>query len=136
MKFHATRLKYGDDLRETIIQFVIDHGIKSGVVGSAVGSLYECNIRLAGATPEEQQFISKIEDLEIVSLIGTVGNGKMHLHMSVSDSKGTVFGGHLKEGCFAKTTIELVIIEDEKFDFDRKLDKSTGFDELKITELP
>jgi Plants and Prokaryotes Conserved (PCC) domain len=75
------------------------------------------------------------ERLEIVSLVGTFDmDGGFHLHMSVSDSKGHVFGGHLMNGQIF-TTLELVIGVVPGIQFKRPLDdgpNGTGFNELVV----
>lgn len=133
IRFHAVRLTNGQDVKQAIIKFVSERQIKAGVIGTALGSLSACNMRLAGAQPDHQPALTKEGSFEIVSLIGTVGAGAPHLHIAVSDEQGAVYGGHLKDGCIAKTTVELVIIEDDSLSFERKPDEATGFDELVVT---
>jgi len=72
------------------------------------------------------------ENLEVDNLHGTVSINGCHLHISVSDVNGTVFGGHLKDGCIVRTTCELVIGILDDLTFDRKPDPETGFDELVV----
>lgn len=75
------------------------------------------------------------ERLEIVSFVGTFDkDGGFHLHMSVSDAKGQVFGGHLIAGKIF-TTLELVIGCTPGIKFTRTLDdgpNGTGFNELVV----
>ena len=67
---------------------------------------------------------------EVLSLVGTVESGNSHLHISISDTKGRVFGGHLKHGSIVSTTAEVAIGELEDTVFTRVYDEKTGFDEL------
>jgi predicted DNA-binding protein with PD1-like motif len=132
VKLHATRFTPGTDLKPAITAFVKANHITAGAILSSVGSLSSLNIRLAGAQPEHQPALEKEEEFEIVSLNGTVGLDGMHLHISVSDRQGNVIGGHLKDGCIVKTTVELGIIADPDQQFARKPDLETGFDELVV----
>jgi predicted DNA-binding protein with PD1-like motif len=72
------------------------------------------------------------ENVEIDALHGTVSKHGYHLHVSVSDLDGKVWGGHVKEGCTIRTTCELVIGVLDDVAFTREPDENTGFDELKI----
>jgi len=113
-----------------IARVVQENHIKAGVILSAVGSLKESNIRV----PVIDGVVKYINptNLEIDNLHGTVSTNGIHLHISVSDVKGLVMGGHLKEGCVIRTTCELVIGILDDIEFNRDLDESTGFDELVV----
>jgi predicted DNA-binding protein with PD1-like motif len=75
------------------------------------------------------------EHLEIVSLVGTFSSdGGKHLHMSVSNAKGDVFGGHLIEGTIF-TTLELVLGTVDKLSFTREMDEATGYKELSVQSM-
>jgi predicted DNA-binding protein with PD1-like motif len=132
VNLHAIRLNPGDDLRIRIAEFVKSENITAGVIVSSVGSLKKAKFRLAGALPDHQPVLEQEGEFEIVSLNGTVGSGGMHLHISLSDRQGNVFGGHLKDGCILKTTAELVILSDPTQRFERRPDPATGFDELSV----
>lgn len=76
------------------------------------------------------------ERLEIVSLTGTFSgaSGGKHLHMSVSDKDGRVFGGHVISGTIY-TTLELVVgIIAGGVTFSRELDPMTGYRELVVRQ--
>ena len=105
---HAFRLKPGDDLFNSIKEYVNENKIKAGFIMSCVGSLQEINIRLANA----DKFLVRKEHYEIVSLVGCVScNNRFHLHISISDSEGNTKGGHLKDKNIVYTTAEIVIGE-------------------------
>ncbi|MGC4053583.1 MAG: DUF296 domain-containing protein [Paludibaculum sp.] len=80
-----------------------------------------------GATVREGRF-------EIVSLVGTVDAGSMHVHLSVSDGRGRTVGGHLMEGCRIYTTAEIAIGELPGLRFTREKDEASGYDELKVQQ--
>jgi uncharacterized protein len=130
METIATRLKDGQDLFTEIQKIAKDNNIKAAVILSAVGSLRESKIRVP-VIDGQVKYINPM-NLEIDSLHGTVSMNGCHLHISVSDVEGNVFGGHLKEGCIIRTTCELVLGLLDNTTFKREPDESTGFDELVV----
>ena len=130
MKTYAFRLSPGKDLRKAIDKFVQEKNIRAGVVLTCVGNLSRAILRMADAT-----IIKTYEgSYEIVSLVGTLENGNSHLHISLSDKEGSVFGGHLKAGSLVGVTAEIVIGELEGTTFKRDFDENTGYDELVVKE--
>jgi predicted DNA-binding protein with PD1-like motif len=95
MRVFALRLKPGQDLRQQIEAFVKEKHLRAGFIITTVGSLRQAAIRLADQS-SATQFDGKFE---IVSLVGTLGQDGVHLHISISDSNGKTIGGHLVEGC-------------------------------------
>lgn len=134
MHMLATRLHEGQDLKKAIEAFVQEQHISAGTVISGVGSLNVARLRMAGASADNQDILDYPGPLEIASLIGNVGQNRTHLHMSVSDWEGQLYGGHLKEGCIVHTTVELVIAVSDDLQFSEEADPETGFGELSITE--
>jgi len=130
MKTVSTRLHDGQDLLHEIQKICAENTIQAGVILSAVGSLRKSKIRVP-IINDEVKYITP-SNLEIDNLHGTVSTNGVHLHISVSDIEGGVFGGHLKEGCIIRTTCELVIGILEDTIFSRESDSETGFDELVI----
>lgn len=126
MKELAFRLQKGDDLRSCIEAKCKD--INTAVVLSGVGCLYHAYFRLAKA----QDYFDSENDYEIVSLTGTICNGEAHIHISLSDDKGKVVGGHLEKGCLINTTCEVVLGILEEYDSCRKFDENTGYDEIEF----
>jgi len=57
---------------------------------------------------------------------------QFHLHLSISDAKGQVFGGHLVAGT-VHTTVELVLGSIEAVRFQRLYDNDTGYNELVVS---
>jgi predicted DNA-binding protein with PD1-like motif len=133
MKLHTFRLTKGQDIRKELIAYTRKHKIVSAMVITCVGSVHPAVVRMAGAQPSLQDVRVLDEDLEIVSLIGTIATYEPHLHMAVSDRNGELFGGHLKDGTLVETTAEIVLGEDEDQVYKRERDSRTGFDELVIT---
>lgn len=131
METFAFRIMPGKDLREEIIKKCRENKIEAGVILTCVGSLKKIKIRLA----DELNILSKNEKFEIVSLVGTLSQKDTHLHISIADKNGKVIGGHLKTGCIIHTTAEVVFGVIPNIKFARELDKSTGFDELKVQDI-
>ncbi len=134
MKLYTFRLKHGRDLRQEIQKFVDKNNIQAGFIITCVAGLEKVVMRMAGATPDNQVVNTYKENLEVLSLVGTVSVNGSHLHISVSDKKGKVIGGHLKDGSIVAYTAEIVIGEDPKSVYTREVDNETGFNELKVRE--
>ncbi|HVS79262.1 MAG TPA: PPC domain-containing DNA-binding protein [Candidatus Saccharimonadales bacterium] len=130
MKTVCVRLQDGQDLLAEIKSIAVRENILAGIILSGVGSLSESNIRLPVIKGKTSYINPK--NSEIDSLHGTVSKNGCHIHIIVSDEKGKTFGGHLKEGCKVRTTCELVIGVLPNFEFKRKPDELTGFNELSI----
>jgi uncharacterized protein len=128
MDNHIIRLKPGDDLKESIQQYVQEKNLMAAWVTSCVGSLASYNIRFAN----QQEGNTATGHFEITSLSGTLSSNGSHLHISVSDSTGKLIGGHLLSGCKIYTTAEIVIQSTDQFHLTRETDSNTGFKELKI----
>ena len=126
------RLKPGELLREEIEKKAKEHGIKAGVLLSIVGGLEHAVLRMAGSRPDDQVVKEWNEPFEIVSGTGTISCDDAHIHVSLSDQKGNVIGGHLKQGCKVKYTAEIVIGILDDVAYKRVYDKDTGFEELAV----
>jgi uncharacterized protein len=110
---------------------------------SAVGSLEVLTLRMANACRvgvandpndnEKGNLKTWNQRLEVISLVGTLSLTGRHLHMSVSDEHGNVFGGHVVSGTIY-TTLELVLGVIPQVDFLREMDASTGYRELIVVQ--
>ena len=122
----AFRLLPGSDLKSELSRIANDQQMQAASVVSAVGSLSKVAIRFANR-PET----TTVEgEHEIISLSGTVSKNGIHLHMSVADSEGKMFGGHLMGGAIIFTTAEIVIAEMSGLAFTREHCSISGFNEL------
>ena len=128
---HLLRLHPGQDPKRSLESFVAEHHLKAAVVVSVAGSLTTAALRYAN-----QDKITLLQGhFEIVSLGGVLGSDSgTHLHMSVSDSHGKTWGGHLAEGGKVYTTIEIAIAEVADLRLSRDLDAETGYKELMVHE--
>ena len=112
-------LNQGDDLRTSIEAAVEQHDISAGTIISGVGPLTQVHMRMAGTGREDQDIHDFKGEFEIVSLIGNVGSGRTHIHISVADSSGKVIGGHVKSGgkCIVGVTAKIVIAVEDSLRF-------------------
>lgn len=124
------RLKNGQDLRTEIEKLLKEEDVKAGVIVSCVGSLHPAVVRMP--VVDKPVVRTYNEPLEIVSMTGTVSIHGHHIHLSFSDGKGNVYGGHLKEGCIVRTTVELVILAFDDAEYKRVKDDKTGYEELVV----
>ncbi|SLN28421.1 hypothetical protein ROJ8625_01200 [Roseivivax jejudonensis] len=125
-RFLALRLPPGADLRGAIESAFAAEPEAAGFLAAAVGSLELARLRPAG----RDDAIEVAGPLEIVALSGTVSADGPHLHLAVSDSAGTMTGGHLLTGARIRTTAELVLALAAGQRFHRPHDPATGYNEL------
>lgn len=136
-KIYAFRIKPGEPFLETIQQVCEEHKILNGVILSAMGSMdgarfftpveipgkkfpygygeptiLEGPVELIGATG----FISHNDEKEVL----------LHIHVSLGDSEGKGYAGHLIEGNKALFTIDMVLLELEDVAFKRGFDDYLG----------
>ena len=128
MKTLPLRLAPGDDLRAALAAALAAAGAEAAFVVGGVGSLSAARLRFAGRDAPHHA----TGDLEILTLSGTLGAGGAHLHASVSDADGRVFGGHVAPGCIVRTTAEILLAVLDDVRFERAPDPATGHAELVI----
>ena len=126
---YAIRLEPGADLRAELVSRASALNLAAAAIITCVGSLRVASLRLA----DESLPKPFVGPFEIVSLVGTLGKGQCHLHLSIADAAGHVTGGHVREGCIVHTTAEIALISMGDLVFDRKPDARTGFKELDIS---
>ncbi|MCR4426180.1 MAG: DNA-binding protein [Firmicutes bacterium] len=131
------RLGPGVDLMEGLTRVCLEHGIKSGVVNSCVGSLNGCKLFTPVILPDSKfgagygDPIVREGPIELLSVNGMVcfledGRLAPHLHFVVSDERGNTFGGHLaNEGNRCLITVEGSITEFEGVSCVRRYDEET-----------
>jgi len=129
-KVYVFRLKPSEDLRKSIEAIVKEKNIEAGWINTCVGSLTDYAIRFAN----QQEGVRGSGHFEIVSLTGTVSVNGSHLHICISDSTGKTIGGHLLEGCKIYTTAEIVIGSTMSYEFKRRKDGTTEWEELQVNE--
>jgi predicted DNA-binding protein with PD1-like motif len=126
MQTLVLRLNPGDDLRAALDLALTQGGAEAAFVVSGIGSLRGASLRFAGA-----ELPARIEgDLEILTLAGSLSPDGSHIHISVSDTQGKVFGGHAAPGCVVRTTAEILVAVLPDWQFARTHDPLTGYAEL------
>lgn len=122
------KLKHGDDLLGTISVICREHNISLGRV-EAIGAVEKATLGYYDQKRKEYDFFTLDSPHEITSLTGNVslreGVPMVHAHVTLSDEKGTVKGGHLAPGTIV-FACEVIIEAFEGPDFNRGLDDDTG----------
>ena len=131
VKIHTIRMKPGEDVMLFLKDYIDRNKISAAFVMSAVGSLTRFHLRFAN---KESGTVSE-GHFEVVSLTGLLSTAGMHLHMSVSESTGHTIGGHLLEGNFVYTTLEVVLGETNDMFYSRETDPTYGYKELVVKPL-
>lgn len=131
MKALPVRLFPGDDLRAALEAALAAQGGSAAFVLSGIGSLKPARLRLAGA----EQIIELTDDVEILTLAGSLAANGSHLHISVSDRQGRVLGGHVAPGCIVHTTAELLLALLPDWQLRREPDAATGYAEMIVRPL-
>lgn len=129
---HVLRLKPHADLKQSVFEFAKANKIKAGAIVTCVGSLEQFNLRFAN----QQNGTKATGHFEVLSLSGTFSDSSMHLHLSVADSAGKTFGGHLLDESLVFTTLELVLVELTDLEFTRETDSTYGYQELVVKKKP
>eukprot|EP00193_Tetraselmis_chui_P006934 CAMPEP_0177761884 /NCGR_PEP_ID=MMETSP0491_2-20121128/6045_1 /TAXON_ID=63592 /ORGANISM="Tetraselmis chuii, Strain PLY429" /LENGTH=276 /DNA_ID=CAMNT_0019277893 /DNA_START=1 /DNA_END=831 /DNA_ORIENTATION=+ len=133
MRAYALRVPPGEELKAALQAFVTDRDLQAVAVVTCVGSLTSATLRLANADRDsgDNDVVTRSERFEILSLVGTLSaTHGCHLHVSLGDRDGRVFGGHCVGGMNVFTTAEVVLAECRGMAFERHYDERTGFKEL------
>jgi len=127
-KVYMGRMDHGSDLLKSLEEFVIEKGIKTGII-QLVGAATKVGMAYYDEEDKVYYPISLNKPVEIAKSIGNIsikdGKPMVHLHITVSDEEGNAFAGHLTEG----TTVfagEFSIIELEGPELVREYDDITG----------
>jgi predicted DNA-binding protein with PD1-like motif len=128
MEAFPLRVAPNMDLRNALESAVAARLCRAAFLISGIGSLRQARLRLANAAEPDALH----GDLEILTLAGTVASNGSHLHMSVANAEGRVFGGHVAYGCTVRTTAEVLLLLLPEWSFTRELDPTTGFEELVV----
>jgi len=117
------RLKQGEDLLRGLQKAVAQEGVKNGVFMGAFGSMTSYHVHVVNNTtfPPKNIYTKGKGPFDILSVTGAVIDGRLHPHLTFSDSK-RAYGGHLEEGSlvFTFAVITLGVFEEriilDKFD--------------------
>ena len=125
-KLVFARLSEDEDLLYTITQVAEKARISAGFF-SLIGTLKRAT--LGFFRDGRYETIEMNQPLEIVSCLGNISTKEnkifAHAHISVSDEKSRVFGGHVISGCIIGATGEVVLLEAANFKLLRRLDEKT-----------
>ena len=121
------RLLENEDLLEAISNTAKKTRITAGFF-ILIGTLKEA--KLGFYRQGKYEPIQIDEPVEIVSCMGNISFKEekdlvVHAHVSVSDEKGQVFGGHVLPGCIVAATAELMLVEAVDVKLQRKFDEKT-----------
>ena len=122
------RLPPESDLRQALEAVLRVHPCRAAFVLAGIGSLREARLRLGG----QEGTVTMRDELEILTLAGSLSPDGAHLHMSLADSAGRVIGGHVAQGCVVRTTAEVLVAMLPEWSFTREVDPVTGFAELAV----
>jgi len=130
------KLRHGADLLEEITEICKMENIQLGRI-EAIGAVRNACIGFYNQERHEYKFITIDQPLEITNLKGNIslkdGNPFVHAHITLSDSSGNAYGGHLAPGTIVFAG-ELMI---EAFDgllLERGFDQETGLSLWSIKE--
>lgn len=114
------RFNPGEDILLTLRKAVAEYGVKNAVILTGVGSVnsYHFHVVDSGTNPPREAFPKGDQPCDIVNINGMVIAGRVHAHITLSDSK-VAFGGHLEEGCKVLTFAVVTIAEIPESDFTR-----------------
>ncbi len=95
------RLSHGVDLLEELTGICRRERITLGRV-EALGALQKARVGYYNQESREYEFLTFDHHLEILNLIGNVslkdGESIVHAHITLANSKGEAYGGHLASG--------------------------------------
>ncbi|MEG0050044.1 MAG: DNA-binding protein [Clostridia bacterium] len=130
MTQHVFRLHRGDDLYLSIASYAAANHLSAGYIACCVGCVSRARVRDAsGVTLRDIA-----QEMEIVSITGTVSAARCHIHIAFSKEDLSTIGGHLVEGCIVNTTAEIVLCELDNCVFGSEFDAQTGYHELLIAD--
>lgn len=110
---HLLKLSPGEPLLACIIDYAREHNITAGKV-SAIGALAVAKLSFFDRKTKSYQE-NVFQEVELVSCIGNISIKRdskeivVHLHASVSDKQGHMYGGHLNKGSMVSVTLEILI---------------------------
>lgn len=132
MNLRPLRLPPGTDLRRELEAAIARDAGSAAFVLSGIGSLVHARLRLADAAAET----TLSGPLEILTIAGSLTADGAHLHVSVADRDGRVYGGHLVYGSEIRTTAEVLLAELPGWQLSREFDAATGYPELVVRRKP
>jgi predicted DNA-binding protein with PD1-like motif len=131
MQIHTIRLKPGDEIRSSLMNFARGKNLSAASIVTCAGAVEKANLRMAGATPNREDEREFVGPFEVVSLAGTFSVDDCHFHIALSDKNGQVIGGHLRSATVG-VIAEIVILNDETVRYAYPMDEQIGFTGLEV----
>jgi len=106
------RLNPGDDVLASLTEAAKKNSINNAVVLSGYGSVrtHHYHVVASRENPPENSFVKDDKASDIIDLSGCIINGRVHAHITHSDTK-TAFGGHLEPGVQVLTFLCIILAE-------------------------
>ena len=124
---YVLRLDRGEELIETLMEFVKKEKITLGTINGLGASNY-VEVGLFNIETKEYKKNVYEKDMEITSIIGNISTmdneSYLHIHINLSDENNNVIGGHLSK-CVISATCELFVQKVEGR-VDRTKDEKVG----------
>jgi len=116
--FFFVRLHEDEDLLLSLRQAVAENGVKNAVILMGMGSVkrYHYHVVDTAVNPPGERYPQSDSPADIVNINGIVVDGRVHAHITLTDSK-VAFGGHLEQGCPVLTFSVIALAEIEGADF-------------------
>jgi predicted DNA-binding protein with PD1-like motif len=119
-------LEPGDMLLESIQKAIDAHGIESGAIVTGFGTLKSCTMHYVthnNFPPTDKLYTLNDKPMELLSMNGTIAEGKPHIHIALSSGDKEMYGGHLENNSEVLYLGEVVIMKFSKPKLVRKLDQ-------------
>lgn len=106
----AVRLNPEDDILERLQEMARRENLKNAVILTGVGSVKSYHYHVVGSRelPPENLFVKGDEALDIVNVNGMVLEGRVHAHITLSNTRHAL-GGHLEPGCRVLTFAVIMV---------------------------
>jgi predicted DNA-binding protein with PD1-like motif len=108
----CVKIESGEDILETLQKEVSRRGISSGIILNGIGSVSRYHLHVVETTnlPPGDLHYQAEGAFDVDAANGFVIDGKLHVHMVVSNDRHT-YGGHLEPGTVALTFCTVTIAE-------------------------
>jgi len=130
------RLRHGADLMDELTGICREKDIQLGRL-EALGAVQKARIGFYDQERHEYKYSTIDQPLEITNLTGNIsikdGSPFVHAHITLADSTGRAYGGHLAQGTIV-FACECVIEILEGPAFERVPDRETGLSLWKMEE--
>lgn len=108
----SLRFDPGEDLLEGLRRAATELGVRDGAFLGGIGSLTSYHVHVVSSTdlPPENAFMKGEGPFDILAITGQVMGGRVHAHLTVSDTEKAM-GGHLEPGSHVLTFAIVTLAE-------------------------